>query len=316
MPKLSFTKMQAIGNDYVYFNCFDQETYKLLISPSQLAITLPDARFSAADDDATVILPLSVGPLAITLSDRHFGVGGDGVVLILPPENPGKADAKMSMYNADGSEGKMCGNAIRCVAKFLYDNRIVDKTTLCIETLSGNKTLILTIENGLVSSVKVDMGQAILNPKEIPVNLEGESAIAREVEIGGTYYEINCVSMGNPHAVVFCKEDIAGLNLAEIGPKFENNPMFPDRVNTEFVEVLSRNSLKMRVWERGSGETLGCGTGACAAAVAAVLNGFCDKNTDIKVLLPGGELTICYTDETVFMTGGAEKVFDGYIAYD
>jgi carbamoyl-phosphate synthase large subunit len=181
-----------------------------------------------------------------------------------------------------------------------------------IDSLSGVKTLQLTTKNGLVSSVKVDMGQAILEPKKIPVNLDGESVIARPIEIGGKNYEITCVSMGNPHAVVF-RSDINKLNLAEVGPLFEFNPLFPERINTEFIEVVGKNRLKMRVWERGSGETFGCGSGACAAAVAAVLNGFCDKNVDIKVRLHGGELIIRYTDETVFMTGGAEKAYDGVV---
>jgi len=285
MPELKFTKMQSVGNDYIYFNCFD---------PEILALTT------------------NTESLAIALSHRRFSIGSDGIILILPPESENTSDAKMRIFNADGSEGKMCGNAIRCVAKYLFDNRIVEKKAMAIDTLSGVKTLALGIESGLVTSVKVDMGQAILAPKDIPVKLEGESVIARPVEIGGNNYDITCVSMGNPHAIVFCK-DIEKLNLAEIGPLFERNTLFPDRVNTEFVDVVSKNHLKMRVWERGSGETFGCGTGACAAAVAAVLNGHCDKNVDIKVLLHGGELIIRCTDETVFMTGGAEKAFDGVV---
>jgi carbamoyl-phosphate synthase large subunit len=274
--KLTFTKMHGCGNDYIYFNCFDAP----LDSPESLAIRL---------------------------SDRHTGVGGDGIVLILPSE---VADARMRMFNIDGSEGNMCGNAIRCVAKYLYDNKMVDKTRVRIETLSGVKELSLSIENGKVSSARVDMGRAELRPEKIPVKLEGESVIARPVTIGGNEYAITCVSMGNPHAVVFC-DHADSLDLARIGPLFENHALFPARVNTEFVEIIARNHLKMRVWERGSGETMACGTGACASAVAAVLNGHCDKGQEIKVQLPGGELVIQYTDETVFMTGGCVTVFEG-----
>ena len=275
---IKFTKMQGCGNDYIYINCFDLE------------INSPES-------------------LSVLLSDRHFGIGGDGVVLIMTSET---ADAKMRMFNLDGSEGKMCGNAIRCVAKFLYDNSIVRKTQMSIETLSGIKTLDLATKNGFVSAAKVNMGRAELAPEKIPVNLSGENIVARPVMVGGVGYEITCVSMGNPHAVVFCG-DVDRFDVAGIGPLFENNALFPSRVNTEFVEVAGRNNLKMRVWERGSGETLACGTGACAAAVAAVLNGFCDKGADIKVQLLGGELIINCTDEAVFMTGGCKKVFDGVV---
>ena len=275
---IKFTKMHGCGNDYIYINCFETE------------IESPEA-------------------LAILLSDRHVGIGGDGIVLILPSEI---ADAKMRMFNMDGSEGNMCGNAIRCVGKFLYDNGIVKKNQIQIETKSGIKYLTLLIENNEVNSVKVDMGDAILRAEEIPVKLSGETIIARNVNIGDTDYEITCVSMGNPHAVVFC-ENLNELKLNKIGPLFENNEIFPDKVNTEFVEIIERNHLKMRVWERGSGETQACGTGACATAVASVLNGYCDKNTDIKIQLLGGELIIKYTDETVFMTGNCKKVFDGIV---
>jgi carbamoyl-phosphate synthase large subunit len=283
--EIAFTKMLATGNDYIYFNCFD---------PNVLAHTQ------------------SPESLAFSLAERRFSVGSDGIVLMLPPDDKELADAKMRIFNLDGSEGKMCGNAIRCVAKYLYDNRIIHKKTMVIDTLSGLKPLTVTTKNGLVYSVKVDMGQAELSPEKIPVKLDGGSVIARTVEIGSNNYEITCISMGNPNAVVFCK-DVGKLNLTEIGPLFENNELFPDRVNTEFVEVMGRNHLKMRIWERGSGETFGCGSGACASAVAAVLNGHCDKDTDIKVRLPGGELVIRYTDGTVFMTGIAEKAFDGVV---
>lgn len=274
--KLRFTKMHGCGNDYVYVNCFEEEVKD----------------------------PVS---LSIAISDRHFGVGGDGLVLICPSD---RADAKMRMFNADGSEGKMCGNAIRCVGKYLYDHGIVRKTTVTIETLSGIKTLALFLKDGKVDSAQVNMGPAILIPSEIPVNLPGERAVAVPVKIAGEEHTITCVSMGNPHCIVF-GGDPYELDLPKIGPLFENDPLFPERVNTEFIEVLDDHTLNMRVWERGSGETWACGTGACAAAVAAVLNGFCKKGKDISVRLRGGELTIRYTDEAVFMTGKATEVFHG-----
>ena len=231
------------------------------------------------------------------------------MVLIMRSEY---ADAKMRMFNLDGSEGRMCGNAIRCVAKYLYDNGIVKKLNMQIETLSGIKSLWLSTKNAKVSSVKVDMGNAELRPEKIPVNLTGESVIAKPLVIGGGEYSVTCVSMGNPHAVVFCGK-VDNLELHGIGPLFENAPLFPERINTEFVEIVGKNQLKMRVWERGSGETRACGTGACAAAVAAVLNGYCDKETDIKINLPGGELIVQYTEEAVYMTGNCEKVFEGMV---
>ena len=273
-----FTKMHGCGNDYIYFNGFE------------LNIPSPEA-------------------LAVRLSDRHKGIGGDGVVLILPSM---VADAKMRMFNLDGSEGSMCGNAIRCVAKYLYDNGIVKKRTLKIETLSGVKTLTLSTRNGRVSSVKVDMGRVELRPEKIPVRLAGETVVSRPVTVGGVKYAVTCVSMGNPHAVIFCK-DVDTVDVPRIGALFENDTRFPDRVNTEFVEIVERNRLKMRVWERGSGETQACGTGACASAVAAVLNGHCDTDTDISVQLLGGELTIRCIGERVYMTGECIKVFEGTI---
>jgi carbamoyl-phosphate synthase large subunit len=277
--KLAFTKMQSCGNDYIYFNCFDKQE-----------INSPES-------------------LSVLLSDRHRGVGGDGVVLIL---RSNIADAKMRMFNLDGSEGSMSGNAIRCVAKYLYDNNIVKKRDMQIETKSGVKELHLSTQNGVVSSVKVDMGRAKLRPEQIPVNLGGEDVIARKVTIGGAEYEITCVSLGNPHAVVFRKR-LDDLDLDEIGPLLENDPLFPDRVNLEFVNVMAKNHLEIRIWERGSGETQASGTSACSAAVAAVLNGYCDKNTDIRVRLPGGELIVNYTDEVVTLTGDCVKVFDGTV---
>ena len=280
---LKFTKMHGCGNDYIYFNCFETD----IADPQQLAIRL---------------------------SDRHFSVGGDGVVLICPSD---KADAKMRMFNADGSEGKMCGNAIRCIGKFLYDNGIAVKNPLTVETLSGIKTLYLTIgEDGKVSTVRVDMGKAILSPADIPVRLDGETAVKRPVSIDGVPYEITCVSMGNPHCIVFTDTDVAKLDLEKIGPTFECNELFPERVNTEFINVLNDHTLRMRVWERGSGETLACGTGACASAVAACLNGYCRKGEDITVKLVGGELVINYTDEAVTMTGSATIAFTGELLED
>ncbi|MCL1958938.1 MAG: diaminopimelate epimerase, partial [Spirochaetes bacterium] len=276
--KLAFTKMHTCGNDYIYFNCFDTK------------IDSPES-------------------LSVFLSDRHTGVGGDGVVLILPSDT---TDAKMRMFNVDGSEGSISGNAIRCVAKYLYDNGIVRKRDMQIETKSGVKKLYLSTRNGTVSSVKVDMGRAELHPDKIPINLTGENVIKRKVNIGGEKYYITCVSMGNPHAVVFC-DKIDDLKLSKIGPLFENDPLFPDRVNVEFVKVMDKNHLKIRLWERGSGETQASGTAACASAVAAALNGYCDKDTEIKVRLPGGDLFIRYTDETVYMTGDCIKVFDGIV---
>ena len=218
------------------------------------------------------------------------------------------------MFNLDGSEGKMCGNGIRCVGKYVYDNGIVDKdkTTITIETLSGIKTLKLSTKNGKVSSVNVDMGKAELDPKKIPVLLDGDRVISRRTEIGGKSYDITCVSMGNPHCVVFCN-DVDNLDIEKIGPQFENADIFPSRVNTEFIKAVDKNTLKMRVWERGSGETMACGTGACAAVVAAVENGYCKKGENIKVMLLGGDLIINYTDETVWMEGNAVKVFDGTV---
>lgn len=278
--KLHFTKMHGCGNDYIYFNCFEDP------------VEAPET-------------------LAVRLSDRHKGVGGDGVILICPPGSP-ENDAKMRMFNLDGSEGKMCGNGIRCVAKFVYDSGIARKQELKIETLSGVKTCLIHVENGEAAAVTVDMGRAVLRPEKIPVNLSGEAVIGRKVLLAGEELEVTCVSMGNPHCVLF-GGDPDGLELEKIGPKFERDPLFPEGVNTEFIEVLDAHTLKMRVWERGSGETMACGTGACASAVAAVLNGFCPRGEDILVHLRGGDLTVNYTDECVLMTGEAVKVFDGTI---
>ena len=279
--RLEFTKMQGCGNDYIYFNCFDQK------------IDNPEG-------------------LALKLSDRHFGIGGDGVILI---ERSEVAAGKMRMFNLDGSEGKMCGNGIRCVAKFMRDNGLVDSDKFTIETLSGIMKIELTRHYGEVNGATVNMGKAVLDPKQIPVDLEPNkngAVVDREVEIGGEKYNISCVSMGNPHAVVFMK-NIDDFDIDTIGPKFEFDKLFPERVNTEFIKVIDDRTLKMRVWERGSGETWACGTGACAATVAAVLNGYCKKDTDIIVKLKGGDLVVRYTDDAVYMTGDAVTVYSGTI---
>ena len=270
-----FVKMQGAGNDYIYFDCFEGE-------------------------------PEDIPALAVRLSDRHKGIGGDGLVLICRSD---AADARMRMFNADGSEGNMCGNAIRCVGKYLYDENVCRKEELSVETKSGIKYLRLYTENGKVRRVRVDMGKADFDPKSLPVLLEGE-AVDRPVKIAGGLHRITCVSMGNPHCVLF--EDPDGADLERIGPLFENAPLFPERVNTEFVKVIGKNALKMRVWERGSGETMACGTGACAAAAAACACGKCDAAQDILVKLRGGDLVI-HVGETVFMTGEAEKVFSGEV---
>ncbi len=278
---LKFTKMHGCGNDYVYFNCFTQ---------------------TVSDPEA----------LSIRLSDRHKGVGGDGIILVLPSET---ADARMRIFNADGSEAKMCGNGIRCVGKYIYDNDIAKKDTVTIDTNSGIKTLELDIQDDVCVGAAVDMGKAILSPEQIPVNLTGESVIARPVQFGGRDYTITCVSMGNPHCVIF-RDGIDTMDIKSEGSAIENDPLFPDRVNTEFIEVVGKNELKMRVWERGSGETLACGTGASAAAVAAVLNGYCEKGAPVTVHLIGGDLVITYTDDAVIMYGPAAAVFDGELRYD
>ena len=281
MPQVKFTKMHGIGNDYVYINCFEQE----IENPSVLAIKM---------------------------SPRRFSVGADGVILICPSD---VADAKMRMFNLDGSEGKMCGNGVRCVGKFVYDNGIAHKETITIETLSGIKTLKIIDKDGLADTITVDMGKAEFSPEKIPAVADCESIIDTTITVNNAEYDITAVSMGNPHAVTFC-EEIDSLNLAKIGPHFEHHEMFPEQVNTEFIRVIDENTLQMRVWERGSGETFACGTGACAAAVAAVVNGYCKHDCEITVHLVGGDLFITYSsDGTVFMRGGATKVFDGIYEY-
>lgn len=273
---MKFTKMQGLGNDYVYVNCFKEKI-----------------------DDPSA--------LAVRISDRHFGVGSDGLILI----NPSKvADCEMEMYNADGSRGEMCGNGIRCVGKYMYDYGLTDKEAISVETLAGIKYLQFFIENGKVAKVKVDMGSPILTPAEIPVVAEGERAVDEPIVVDGTEYRMTCISMGNPHAIVYV-DDVKNLQIEKIGPSFEKHERFPNRVNTEFVKVLDRNTVEMRVWERGSGETLACGTGACATAVACILNGLTEEKVIVKLL--GGDLEIEWDREEnkVFMTGPAKVVFDG-----
>ena len=275
---MKFYKMHGIGNDYIYFDCFDQ-------------------------------MPEDPSALAIKLSDRHFSVGGDGVILVCRSD---VADGKMRMFNADGSEGKMCGNGIRCTAKFLYDTGLVPKETMTIDTLSGIKTLRLSVKEGKTELVTVDMGPAEFRPEKIPVLIPGSEVIGSLLEVGGKERRITCVSMGNPHCVIF-GDDPDTIDLEREGTAVAASPIFPEGVNVEFIHLAGRNTLKMRVWERGSGETLACGTGACAAACAAVRNGLCEKGEEILVHLTGGDLRIRMTDETVWMTGGATLVFTGEV---
>lgn len=280
---LTFSKMHGIGNDYIYINCF-QET-----------VTDPEK-------------------LSIFMSNVRFGVGSDGLVLILPSE---VADFRMRIFNADGSEAMMCGNATRCVGKYVYEHGMTDKTEVSLETNSGIKYLTLYVNEATnkVDAVKVDMGKAILKPADIPVADDGDRFIAKPVVVDGVSYDMTCVSMGNPHAVVFLPE-IDSLDLEKIGPSFEHHPLFPNRINTEFIRVIDDHTLQMRVWERGSGETFACGTGACAAAVASVLNGYCKREQEILIHLRGGDLRIIYhNDESVTMIGPATFIFEGKMEY-
>lgn len=280
---LTFSKMHGIGNDYIYINCF-QET---VTDPKKLSIFMSNVR---------------------------FGVGSDGLVLILPSE---VADFRMRIFNADGSEAMMCGNATRCVGKYVYEHGMTDKTEVSLETNSGIKYLTLYVNEATnkVDAVKVDMGKAILKPADIPVADDGDRFIAKPVVVDGVSYDMTCVSMGNPHAVVFLPE-IDSLDLEKMGPSFEHHPLFPNRVNTEFIRVIDDHTLQMRVWERGSGETFACGTGACAAAVASVLNGYCKREQEILIHLRGGDLRIIYhNDESVTMIGPATFIFEGKMEY-
>ncbi len=273
---MRFTKMQGIGNDYIYVNCFEE--------------TIKDPE-----------------SLSVKISDRHFGIGSDGLVMIMPSEC---ADLRMRIFNADGSEAKMCGNASRCIGKYAYERGLVRKDSVTLETNSGIKVLHLDINNDTVRSVTVDMGKAVFDPKLIPA-VSAEPLISHPLVVDGRQYEITAVSMGNPHCVVF-GDDPDKIPLETVGPLFEHHSLFPDRVNTEFVQVISRDKLKMRVWERGSGETLACGTGACASAAAAVINRYANVNKEICMQLRGGELFITVSDEMdVSMRGPAEFVFDG-----
>lgn len=275
---MKFTKMHGCGNDYVYVNCFEE----------------------------TVQNPSAV---SVYVSDRHFGVGADGMILICPSEI---ADFRMVMYNADGSEGSMCGNGIRCVAKYVYDHGMTDQTRISIETKSGIKHLELTIKDGKVSLVKVNMGAPVLKPEQIPVLSDGDRMVNEPMTVLDKEYRVTCVSMGNPHAVVFV-DDTKTFPVEKLGPHFENHKWFPDRINTEFVQIISRSEANMRVWERGSGETWACGTGTCASVVASVLNGYTDDRVLVHLL--GGDLQIFYDRraDTVWMTGPATTVFDGEI---
>lgn len=275
---MKFTKMQGIGNDYVYVNCLKEK----IDNPPEVARMV---------------------------SDRHFGIGSDGLIMINPSD---KADFEMEMYNADGSRSEMCGNGIRCVAKYVYDYGLTDKTSISVETLAGIKYLDLTVEDGKVSLVKVNMGSPVLKAEDIPVVSEKEQVIDEPIIIEGTAYRMTAVSMGNPHAVVYV-EDVKGLEIEKIGPLFENHKRFPRRVNTEFVRVIDDRTVEMRVWERGSGETLACGTGACAVAVACILNGLTQEVVTVKLL--GGDLVIQWDREEnkVYMTGPARVVYDGEI---
>ena len=272
---IKFTKMHGCGNDYVYVDCLDGN------------------------------IPADPNGLSIKISDRRKGVGGDGLVLICPSD---RADAFMRMFNADGSEGRMCGNAIRCVGKYLYDN-VCKKENIQIDTLSGIKYLIMSAENGVAVGARVDMGPAIFDCAEIPANVPGE-CIGKKLSIAGGEYTVSLVSMGSPHCVVFC-DDPDAVELEKIGPLFEHDPLFPDGVNTEFVRKTGENTLRMRTWERGSGETWACGTGSCAAVSAAVRLGLFEAGVPVTVVLNGGELTIEYSKETVYMTGEAVTVSDG-----
>ncbi len=281
MKKLKFTKMQGAGNDYIYINGSDNH----ITDKSQAAIKL---------------------------SNRNFGIGSDGLVFILPSE---VADFKMQMFNSDGSEAEMCGNATRCVGKYVLDNKLTDKKEISLETKAGIKYITLHEGDEIKRKATVDMGEPILNPELIPVNISEQPVLNYPINIDGKIWKISCVSMGNPHAVVFT-DNIDKLDLTVIGPKFENHPVFPRKTNTEFIEVLDRNTLKMRVWERGAGETLACGTGACASVVAAILNNICDRK--VKVHLLGGDLDIEWQEDNnhVYMSGEATTSFEGEVYYE
>lgn len=284
---MNFTKMHGCGNDYVYVDCTKE--------------VIPD-----------------IAATAVRVSDRHFGIGSDGLILIKSSE---VADFEMDMYNSDGSRGKMCGNGIRCVAKYVYDHGLTNKTEITVDTQAGIKTLQLTVCDGKVSKVRVDMGEPVLIPQEIPVKASvlgwaddrREAIVAQPFTVANSSYDITCVSMGNPHCITFIDEDVRSFPLEAVGSLFEKHELFPEGVNTEFVNIIDKEHLRMRVWERGSGETLACGTGACAVAVASYLNGFTGRKVDVELM--GGHLEIVYDAATnhVFMTGPATEVFSGEI---
>ncbi len=279
MQTFKFTKMHGAGNDYIYVNCFEEKV---------------------EDINATAKL----------VSDRHFGIGSDGLVLICPSD---KADFRMDMYNSDGTQAEMCGNATRCVGKYVHDKGLTDKTTITLETLAGIKILKLNLdENGEVDTVCVNMGSPELCPKNIPINSELDRFIQEPITVDGKEYKVTGVSMGNPHAITYI-DDVDTLEIEKIGPKFENHEMFPKRINTEFAQIVDRSTIKMRVWERGAGETLACGTGACATMVAANLSDLVDDSVDLVLI--GGTLNIRWDKEenNIYMTGPARFVFDGVI---
>ncbi len=275
---MKFTKMHGAGNDYVYINGFEVN----VADPSKLAIMI---------------------------SDRHKGVGSDGLVLILPPEKSDKAKVRMRMFNSDGSESEMCGNAIRCVGKFAYDNKLVDTSVFYVETLAGDKELDMHIENGVAVGATVDMGIPYWNPKEIPVTIEDNECLNYIINVDNKDFKVSCVSVGNPHAIIFV-DDVHTCELEKLGPIFENHPLFPKRINVEFVQIYDRKHVRMRVWERGAGETEACGTGACATALICAKLGLTERKVDIE--LNGGHLEIDWRDnDHIFMTGEACLVFEG-----
>lgn len=273
---MRFTKMEGCGNDYIYINCFEEK------------VSQPEK-------------------LAIAMSERHFGIGADGLVLIMPSE---KADFRMRMFNLDGSEGEMCGNAVRCIGKYVSERGLTKKQEISLETAGGIRYLVLHIESGIVKTVSVDMGEPVLQAEKIPVIHESSPVTGKIIKVNGKEFAFTCVSMGNPHAVTFV-EDTQAFPVEKYGKQVEGNALFPKKTNVEFVQIRTRNHINMRVWERGSGETLACGTGACGSVVASILNGFCDR--EVKVSLLGGELTINWNEEDnhVYMTGPAAFSFDG-----
>ena len=293
MRKIAFTKMEGCGNDYVYLDGFSE-----------------DLRLAEGD----------IPSLARAVSDRHYGVGSDGLVLILPPTSPDSADLRMRMFNADGSEAEMCGNASRCVGRFAWEHALTDRPVIRLETLAGVKLLQRVDDaGGCPSRVCVDMGTPELARQRIPVRPDTTSdpespCIGQPIRVLDREWAVTCVSMGNPHAVVFV-DDVDSLDLPVVGPAFEHHPWFPSRTNTEFVQLMDAGHVRMRVWERGAGETLACGTGACAAVAAAAVNGYCDEGTDVTVKVLGGDLVVNYTPERVLLTGSVVKVFEGEFEY-